>query len=253
MFATFLCAQVYDIFRRGGQNATTTQENNKDHDENTPPPLSHAELRAGLASLGVPLNDEDFTTLLANTDLDHKGQVSYPDFCQTLKLHRLYNERRKSTQTSPAVLTSQCIGQGAVVREDKASSGDGGGGGGGSARRKAMELAPADNLNLDGGLFHCNPATVGCTNPNYTTTMIPAWTEQRGRVDPAYRPKRRQSPAPAPGLRYTGYRPGYQGQTVLLSDNHPRLWSSTGEEAELNFRHILGVKARYRAAKVREP
>lgn len=123
-----------------------------------------------------------------------------------------------------------------------------------------MVLAPKDDLNLDGGVFHLNLATQGCTNPNFTTTMIPVVERFsksdevegratcRARSAPAdigsYRPHRRQSPAPAPGLRYTGCRPGSQGQSVLISDNHSRLWSLTGEEAEMSFRHVLGIKAR---------
>lgn len=265
-----------------GRGATTTStDGEKEHgdtDEFKTPILSPAELRAGLGSLGIPLGDADLKTLVGKTDPNRRGQVSYGDFCDTLRLHRIscghdpQNPQHHSPRTSRKqqgngslsesanVLTSYDIGQGEEgVLVSPRRSGGGGRIGLGSARRRARSLAPADDVNLDGGLFHRNPATEGCRNPNFTTSMIPArgnfnslgeregWGRERAASMSdigSYRPGRRQSPAPAPGLRYTRCQPGSQGQSILFSDNHSRLWSSTGEEAEAGFRHILGIKAR---------
>lgn len=251
--------------RRGGATAAAagapiTAADRHYDDEHIPAALSPAELRAGLDSLGIPLSDADLGTLVAKTDPDRRGEVSYADFCDTLKLHYISDDEQQRPTTShqrncsadaAALLTSYDIGKGTTM-----SPRNDGGGGLGSARRRAMALTPRDDANLDGGLFHRNPATEGCANPNFTTSMIPpAWNRGRhygrGRERSrsmsdigGYRPGRRQSPAPAPGLRYTGGLPSSQGQSVLLSDNHSRLWSSTGEEAEISFRHVLGIKSR---------
>ncbi|CAM9191938.1 unnamed protein product, partial [Laminaria digitata] len=273
---------VLDMFhRRGGGGeggngpAAITARDDADGNYN-PPPLSPSALRAGLRSLGVPLGDEDFDAVLANTDPSRHGEVSYPDFCEVLRLHRLRDnpDRRpgaataaaaaaasglKRPSSAPPQLSSQAIGQGiaaasgAVIARGERG---GGGGGGGSARRRAMELAPAGDFDLDGGVFHRNPATDGCANPNFTTTMVPAWDDDdvrngrgggtRGRGD-GHRPGRRQSPAPAPLLLTASCtvvgRPRHRGQTVI-GDNRFQPWNETGAGAERRFRQDLGAKAR---------
>lgn len=202
-----------------------------DSDQRAPPPLSPAALRAGLGSLGVPLGDRDFVTLMATTDPEHRGEVSYPTFCEALKLHRLRggNGGESAAQrpsSAPPPLTS--------------SRSTGGGEGGGYARRRAMELAPpADaHTDLEGGVFHLNSATHGCANPNFTTTMIPVGGRgQQSRAD-TYRPKRRQSGGDA--------RTRAHEQTLFVFNDADRveLWNETGAESERRFRQGFGVKMR---------
>ena len=112
-----------------------------------------------------------------------------------------------------------------------------------------MELAPAGDHDLDGGVFHRNPATDGFVNPNFTTTMVPAW-EDDGKGRGAWggggrRQGRRQSPAPAPALTAacTVVQPRNRGQTVI-GDNRFQPWNETGAGAERRFRQDLGAKAR---------
>lgn len=108
-----------------------------------------------------------------------------------------------------------------------------------------MELAPpADaHADLEGGVFHVNPATYGCANPNFTTTMIPVGgRDGEGVVQRAgpdrYRPKRRQSGDGAPTRAHK--------QTLLVVGGGDRVerWNETGAEAERRFRQGFGVKMR---------
>lgn len=279
--------QVFDMFHqqhgRGRETgrrssaksgATSGGADTNNHDYGTPPPLSPSALRAGLGSLGIPLGDDDFATLIATTDPDRRGEVSYPNFCAALNLHRLrssdvYGDRRRggsrshggsgkgggadfppqrSSSAPPRQRSSQTTRQGAAV----GGGGGGGGGdserggeGGGYARRRAMKLAPpADaRTDLEGGVFHLNPATHGWANPNFTTTMIPVWNGRGGRTareqqsaEGAYRSKRRQSPADVhtKAKRQTIY---------VVGGGAP--FDETGVEAEKLFRRGLGVKMRY--------
>lgn len=245
---------------------TSTPEGNdtrsKRGDRNAPPTLSPSALRAGLGSLGVPLGDEDFVTLMATTDPNRCGEVSYPSFCEALKLHEIRGEildggrpatpagqqRPCSAPPAPSLTQSEgryagvgAVGTAAVV----------GGEGGGYARRRAMELAPPTDArrDLEGGVFHVNPATQGCANPNFTTTMMSISGRGTDKsTSEAYRPKRRQSPAPAPGGALTGVRAKSHGQTLLVvGDGGDRVdfRRETGAEAERQFRQGLGVKMRY--------
>lgn len=251
--------------------------NNDDDPHRTPRPLSPSALRAGLGSLGVPLGDEDFVTLIAATDPDRRGEVSYPTFCKALDLHPLHGEspdahwtasgseqQERPSSAPPAPTTSRQhnrrhVGSGGGSGSGGTTAGDAGKGrgeGGGYARRRAMELAPpADTReDLEGGVFHVNEATYGCANPNFTTTMVPASiggeckaNNNHPRPD-AYRPKRRQSPAPAPGGTLTGVRTKSHGQTLLVvgsgGGDRVGLRDQTGLEAERRFRQGLGVKMR---------
>ncbi|CBN76595.1 hypothetical protein Esi_0000_0311 [Ectocarpus siliculosus] len=288
---------VFDMFRRRGRGRTggysdaaatvaapTTSGNgtmNNDNDPvRTPPPLSPSALRAGLGSLGVPLGNEDFVTLIAATDPDRRGEVTYPTFCEALDLHPLRGdpsdahrtasgseEQERPSSAPPAPTTSRQhnrrhvgSGGGNGSGSGDTTAGDAGKGrregGGGYARRRAMELAPpADTReDLEGGVFHVNEATYGCDNPNFTTTMVPASigggckaNNNHPRPD-AYRPKRRQSPAPAPGGTLTGIRTKSHGQTLLVvgsgGGDRVGLRDQTGLEAERRFRQGLGVKMR---------
>ena len=237
------------MFQQGGRetgrrNAATASSSpggngNKDPDDGqrSPPPLSPAALRAGLGSLGVPLGDRDFVALVATADPEHRGEVSYPTFCEALRLHRLRggsNGGGSATQrpsSAPPQRTSS----------RSSSKGEGGG----YARRRAMELAPpADaRTDLEGGVFHANPATHGCTNPNFTTTMIPVGGRDGGsaqhRGADTYRPQRRQS---GDGARTRAHK-----QTLLVVGGGDRVerWNETGAEAEKRFRQGFGVKMRY--------
>lgn len=228
------------------------------NDGSAPVSLSHSALRTGLQALGVPLGDEDFINLIARTDSNRDGKVSYPDFCEALKLHRIrdnYDGHCATASTlerpssAPPQLFSQTIEQGRATiehfRKMRAR-----GEGGGSDRRRAMELAPAASMDLEGGIFHRKPSTNGCTNPNFTTTMFPPNCYNAGKYGPTlgefYRPKRRQSPAPAPAAERTGVQAKSHGQTLLVSgyDSRSQLWNETGTEAESSFRHGLGAKKR---------
>lgn len=252
--------------------------NNDDNPRRTPPPLSPSALRAGLGSLGVPLGDEDFVTLISATDPDRRGEVSYPTFCEALDLHPLRgdppdphwtssgSEEQERPSSAPPAPTSRQHNQ----RHVGSGGGSGGGGGttagdarkgrgegGGYARRRAMELAPpADTReDLEGGVFHVNEATYGCANPNFTTTMVSGsiggGCKANNHPPPpdAYRPKRRQSPAPAPGGTLTGVRTKSHGQTLVVvgsgGGDRVELRDQTGLEAERRFRQGLGVKMRY--------
>lgn len=237
------------MFQQGGRGreegrknttaASQTGFNNSkdpDNDQRTPPPLSPAALRAGLGSLGVPLGDKDFVALVATTDPEHRGEVSYPTFCEALNLHQIHGGNggepaTKRPSSAPPQRTSRCS--------------PGGGEGGGYAHRRAMELAPpADaHTDLEGGVFHSNPATHGCANPNFTTTMIPVGSGDVGGAQHSgadtYRPKRRQSG--------DGARTRAQKQTLLVVGGGDRVdrWNETGTEAERRFRQGFGVKMRY--------
>lgn len=266
----------YQHGRSGGTDvgATTSPPESNDKtserdDHHNPPALSPSALRAGLGSLGVPLGDEDFVALIATTDPDRRGEVSYPTFCEALDLHELRGNlldgdrfdsstkrgRPGSVPPPPPPSLRQYKGQyaegGAV--NTAAGAGSREGGGGGYARRRAMELAPpADpQKDLEGGVFHVNPATEGCANPTFTTTMMSTSGRGRGGAHQstveAYRPKRRQSPAPAPGGVLTGVRAKSHGQTLLVvgdGGDRVELRSETGAEAERQFRQGLGVKMR---------
>lgn len=249
----------------GGGGSGQAPTARKDDGKFDPPPLSPSALRAGLISLGVPLGDEDFGAVLASTDPGRHGEVSYPDFCEVLRLHRLRGNpdggrpgaapaaasgaRRPSS--APPQLSSQAIGQGVASSGVVGARGESGGGGGGSARRRAMELAPASDCDLDGGVFHRNPATDGCANPNFTTTMVPSWDDDNGNGrgtggGRGRRQGRRQSPAPAPALTAACtvvQSPRNRGQTVI-GDNRFQSWNETGAGAERRFRQDLGAKAR---------
>lgn len=246
------------MFRREGAGGAPATKETK-HSNYTTSSLSPSELRTGLGSLGVPLGDEDFVNLIASTDPDRLGEVSYPMFCKALRLHQLHdsfnsNELRAATfatqrpSSAPQLLSSQSIGQGVAAGHANGTKGRRGGGGG-SARRKAMDLAPADDMNLDGGVFHRNSATDGCANPNFTTTMIPA-SRRGGRHGATevetHRPMRRPSPGPSVTLHHTGVWPRSQRQTLLVSggDDQSQLWNDTGATAEKTFRHGLGIKTR---------
>ncbi|CAM9862800.1 unnamed protein product [Ectocarpus fasciculatus] len=280
---------VFDMFRQRGRgrgrgysdaavaaaNASGNGTNDGDDPRRTPPPLSPSALRAGLGSLGVPLGDEDFVTLIAATDPDRRGKVSYPTFCEALDLHPLRGdpagdghwtaagsegqERPSSAPPAPTASRQQNRrhagsggGSGGTTAGD---AGKGRGEGGGYARRRAMELAPpADTReDLEGGVFHVNEATYGCANPNFTTTMVSASNGGGGKASnhappDAYRPKRRQSPAPCPGGTLTGVRTKSHGQTLLVvgsgGGDRVELRGQTGLEAERRFRQGLGVKMR---------
>ncbi|CAM9457097.1 unnamed protein product [Ectocarpus sp. 12 AP-2014] len=286
---------VFDMFRQRGQGtgrgcggaaataaAAPTKNgsgtiNNDDDPDRTPPPLSPSALRAGLGSLGVPLGDEDFVTLVAATDPDRRGEVTYPTFCEALDLHLLRGdppdthrtasgseEKERPSSAPPAPTTSKQhhrrrVGSGGGSGSGGATAGDAGTGrgeGGGYARRRAMELAPPADAreDLEGGFFHVNEATYGCANPNFTTSMVPASigggcraNNNHPRPD-AYRPKRRQSTAPAPGGTLTGVRTKSHGQTLLVvgsgGGDRVGLRDQTGLEAERRFRQGLGVKMR---------
>ncbi|CAM9255909.1 unnamed protein product, partial [Hapterophycus canaliculatus] len=272
---------VLDMFYREGKSngqddgGTTSTPGGSDaisrrDDRHTPPALSPSALRAGLGSLGVPLGDEDFVTLIATADPDRRGVVSYPSFCEALNLHEirgdLLDDGRPATLIEQQRLCSmpppppppslrQSEGQywGVSAVSTAAGAGNRGREGGGYTRRRAMELAPpADTQrDLEGGVFHANPATQGCLNPNFTTTMMPVSSRGPGGAHPspveAYRPKRRQSPAPAPGGILTGVRARSHGQTLLVvgdGGDHVDLRGETGAEAERQFRQGLGVKMR---------
>lgn len=244
-------AQVFDMFQQGGRGRGEARKNgtaasyaggnddkDPDDDQRIPPPLSPAALRAGLGSLGVPLGDKDFIALMATTDPEQRGEVSYPTFCEALKLHRLRggNGGEPAAQrpsSAPPPLTSS------------RSTGGGEGEGGGYARRRAMELVPPPDAHtdLEGGVFHLNPATHGCANPNFTTSMIPAGGRdgrgaQQSRAD-TYRPKRRQSGGNA-------FMKAHE-QTLLVVGDGDRAgrWNETGAEAERRFCRSLGGKMRY--------
>ncbi|CAM9543969.1 unnamed protein product [Scytosiphon promiscuus] len=234
-------------------------ETEKRDDRRVPPALSPSALRAGLGSLGLPLGDEDFVALIATTDPDRRGEVSYPSFCEALSLHELRGDlldngpfADPTGQQRPCSLSK---GQHAAggARRTAAGAGSTGGEGGGYARRRAMELAPPPDpqRDLEGGVFHVNPATQGCANPNFTTTMMSVYGRGRSGAHQctveAYRPKRRQSPAPAPGGVLTGVRAKSHGQTLLVvgdGGDRVELRSETGAEAERQFRQGLGVKMR---------
>lgn len=258
--------QVLDMFHRrgggggggeGGGRSDPSPTPRSDDGKFNPPPLSPSALRAGLRSLGVPLGDDDFDAVLASTDPDRHGEVSYPKFCEVLRLRRLRGNDNTRPDTavsglerpsSAPPLSSQAIGQGLSVsgkiipRRERSW-------GRGSARCRAMELAPAGDRDLlDGGVFHRNPATDGCSNPNFTTTMVRAWNDGdgrgRGRTD-GHGSGRRQLPAPAPALTAacTVVQPVSRGQT-LIGDNRFHSWNETGAGAERRFRQDLGAKAR---------
>lgn len=220
---------MHGIFSRG-------QSGPEDSDGDKMTPLSYRELRTGLGSLGVQLGGDDFVTLLAKADPHRSGKVSYPRFCEILGLHRMRGKHEDPSPKRTAIaLSREPSHQERETRSDDRASIEF------CTRRQAMMSSkPRNDLDLEGGVFHRNPSTFGCQNPNYTTTMIRPGSE--GSLK--YRPKRHQSPAPAPGLRHAGCRPESQGQTVLLGDNRSSLWSWTGEEAEMNFRRALGVKSR---------
>lgn len=238
------------MFQQGGQAREAGKKNtaaapsslggndNKDPDngQRSPPPLSPAALQAGLGSLGVPLGNKDFVALMATVDPDHRGEVSYPTFCKALKLHRLRGGSGGGSATQrPSSAPLQRM----------SSRSTGGGEGGGYARRRAMELAPpADaHTDLEGGVFHVNPATHGCANPNFTTTMIPVGSREGRSAQhlgaETYRPKRRQSGDEA--------RTKAHKQTLLVVGGGDRVerWNEAGTEAERCFRKGFGVKMRY--------
>lgn len=257
-------------------NTNSDSNNDDDHDQGTPSPLSPSALRAGLGSLGIPLGDDDFVTLIATTDPDRRGEVSYSKFCEALNLHRLrssdvFDDRRyvsrrrsgvkgggagsppeRSSSAPPRPRSSQITRQGvAVGGGGRGCDSEMGGEGGGYARRRAMKLTPpADaRTDLEGGIFHLNPATHGCANPNFTTTMIPVWNgrgggtaqqqqQQQQSAEGAYRSKRRQSPA--------GVNTRAKKQTIyVVGGGTP--FKETGAEAEKLFRQGFGMKMRYGA------
>lgn len=224
---------------RGGRS----KERTEGKAQGTGPRLSPPQLRDGLRARGLPLGDQDFAVLLARVDQERRGEVSYGDFCGTLKLKQMRNEHPEIAvrPSSAPTTTGATIGYGyrgpETCVDDRRVRGSEG------FRGKA---APAlgDSLDLDGGLFHLNPFTSGWPNPNFTTTMIPP-TDKSGDGPLGYRPSRRQSPASAPGSRLTGVRPGTQGQTLHLFGDESRLWGYGSEEAEADFRRALGKKSRY--------
>lgn len=236
---------------------------NDAHEDVPPSSLSPSALRTGLRFLGMPLGDKDFVALVTKADRDGRGQVSYKNFCETLGLDQIdfdvidekggkanagkEADHLKRPSSAPPLLASQAIGRGfssSVSGERYPEGGDG------RARPRVMRVLTSSSVaSLDGGLFHRNPATDGCTNPNFTTTMIPpTWgVRDDGRHGNVYRPSRRPSPAPAPAAALTGVRPRVDGQTLLVcgGDDQCRVWSETGVEAERVFRRGFGVKARW--------
>lgn len=265
------------MFRRGGGrgrggagNSAAAAEEGDDGRSLSypPPPLSPSALRTGLGSLGIPLGDSDFVTLIASVDPDNRGQVSYSEFCEALRLRQLCgdrcdklpdaNKRRSSSVGAPSSRASQATGKHSGVTALDATDAveacvTGGRTAGGAARRMAMELVPDDSdENLDGGVFHRNPATDGCANPNFTTTMLSPWNERGGCKGTcgtvAYRPTRRPSSAPAPGARDAELRTASQGQTLFVGSGgatQSQQWQEAGVQAEKCFRLGLGVKTRY--------
>lgn len=273
-----LHTQVFDMFRRGGGRGRGGAENSaaasaEEGDDGRrfsymPPPLSPSALRIGLGSLGIPLGDSDFVTLIASVDPNNRGQVSYSDFCGALRLHQIRGyrcdklpgakTRRSSSVGAPSSRASQTTGRNSGVTAVGATDAleacvTAGRTSGGAARRVAMELVPDDSdENLDGGVFHRNPATDGCANPNFTTTMLSPWNE-RGRCKSArgveaYGPTRRPSSAPAYGPRDAEFRTTSQGQTLFVGSGgatQSQQWKEAGVQAEKCFRLGLGVKTRY--------
>ncbi|CAM9572781.1 unnamed protein product, partial [Choristocarpus tenellus] len=181
--------------------------------------VSPQTLRSKLSSLGVPLGDEDFTTLLARINPSGHGDVTYKDFCNSLHLpcyqggHDIGGMRASDDTAAESVPLESHPFTSAI-------------------QNRALALMVSDELTCDGGLFHHNEATAGCTNPNFTTTMIAGQDTQRSSI--SYRPKRHQSPAPAPAARRSGCRSGSQGQTVVLGGDQPESWALM-DEGELGF------------------
>lgn len=268
LYHAFYPSQVFDMFRQhgrggyGGHGAPSSpalssgvdkkDRIDDDRDQRTPTALSPAALRAGLRSLGVPLGDRDFDALVATTDPDNRGKVSYPMFCEALNLHRLHGDEdgggaaasagQRPSSAPPRSASCQPPGQYVeAVGVGTTAAAGGGARGGGYARRRAMELAPPPDArtDLEGGVFHLNSATHGCANPNFTTTMIPARGRDGGQAPDDYRPKRRQSRDVA---RTKAHK---QNLLVVGGGDSSELWKETGAEAERRFRQGFGVKMRY--------
>ncbi|CAM9319621.1 unnamed protein product, partial [Discosporangium mesarthrocarpum] len=232
---------VYNIFHPPANDNTSVRPPSPG---STTEAIPHHVLRSRLSSLGVPLGDEDFASMLAHIDptSSGRGYVSYQDFCRSMRLHHLGEKinlsrssasRNRSKPSDPLVTaasTTAAVGSESPPSGLHLQSGP--------ARRHALALSPSDDLTLDGGILHHNPATAGCPNPNFTTTMTGGgrgdgrsrYECELGRATSLtrsgscngrtwhYRPKRHQSPAPAPAAQGTGRRPGSQGQTVMLGE-----------------------------------
>ena len=133
---------------------------------------------------------------MATVDPERRGEISYAGFCEALRLHKLRDNRGATvaTQRTSAIPTvsSQSMAQ-VLSTGGVANAGGKGGpkerGVRRAARRKALDLATHAEINLDGGIFHRNPATVNCTNPNFTTTMVKSCGDEK------YCPGTRQPPA----------------------------------------------------------
>lgn len=212
--------------------------------------LSRSALRRGLSSLGVPLGNEDFAALMATVDPMRRGEISYADFCKTMGLHQVRDDCFRADTTlrptsQPPSISDMPVGQG-VASGSKSSNIDAGGRGrpgetegGGRTRRRAMTFTPPDVTNLDGGIFHRNPATYDYTVPTFTTTMVT--NASRGITN--YGPRNRQSPVVArspPHIFSSGGDLNDDDAVGMRGRRSPQRRSETAEEAESKFRRCLG-------------
>lgn len=244
--------QVYDMFRHGQDRIHRVDTAGKRQSAvRSSHSLSCSALRRGLNSLGVPLGNEDFVALMATMDPMRQGEVSYADFCKTMDLHQVRDDCfRAATPVRETFLRPSISGMPAnqgVVNNSKSSTVDTGGRGrsveteeGGSARRRAMIFAPPDVMNLDGGIFHRNPATDGCKVPTYTTTMMT--NTSRGNTNNG--PRSRQSLKAARSSPHI-----FASGDDLIKDDvadiinsrrSPPRWGDTAEAEESKFRRSLG-------------
>lgn len=244
--------QVYNMFRHGQDKIQRVDTAGKSQSASRSSySLSCSALRRGLSSLGVPLGNEDFDALMATVDPMRRGEVSYADFCKTMNLHQVRGDCLRAAATGRETslrpsISSMSVGQGVVNGGKSSIVNTGGRGrpveteGGGSARRRAMMFTPPDAMNLDGGIFHRNPATDGCTVPTYTTTMMT--NASRGNTNNSS--CSRQSPmAPrsSPHIFSSGGDLIKDDVANIISGRRsPHRWSETAEAAESKFRRCLG-------------
>ena len=243
-FGFLVYVQVYDMFQGQGGDMEAHTKENQGADCDLPCLLPSA-LRRRLSSLGVPLGDEDFLALMATVDPERRGEISYAGFCEALRLHKLRDnhgatvatQRTSATPTLSSQSMAQVLSTGGVANA---------GGKGGSkergvrraARRRALDLATHAEMNLDGGIFHRNPATINSTNPNFTTTMVKSCGDEK------YCPGTRQPPALARSSGNT--LPGDLTKKGFVGEEgrSPQRWNETVGEAEVAFRRCLGMKSR---------
>ena len=243
-FGFLVYVQVYDMFQgQGGDMEAHTIENQGANCDL--PCLPPSALRRGLSSLGVPLGDEDFLSLMATVDPERRGEVSYAGFCEALRLHKLRDNHdaavaTRRTSATPTV-SSQSMGQ-VLSTGGVANAGGKGGpkehGVRRAARRRALDLVTHAEMNLDGGIFHRNSATENCANPNFTTTMVKSCGDEK------YYPGTRQPLALARSSGNT--LPGDLTKKDFVGEKgrSPQRWSETVGEAEVAFRRCLGTKIR---------